>query len=60
MPRVMIETGLTGLDDREEQLTEYICDSPGCPNVATNVLGCVAELGLFAAVCEEHVPPKQS
>ncbi len=59
MPRVTIETGLTGLDGREEQVTEYICDSSECPNIATHVLGCIAELGLFMAVCDEHFTPGQ-
>ncbi len=56
MPRVTINTGLTDSDGREEQLTEYFCDSPGCSNVATHALGCITELRLFVAVCDEHGP----
>lgn len=59
MPRVTIKTGVLGFDGREEELAEYMCDSPGCPNVAIHVLGGVGELGIFAAVCQEHVPVKQ-
>ena len=56
MPWVTIKTGLTGPDGREEELREYLCDHPGCPNIATHVLGCIAELRVLASVCEEHVP----
>ena len=44
-----------GHDGQEEELTEYMCDSPGCPNIAIQTLG-VVELGFFAAVCEQHIP----
>ena len=54
MPRVTIRTGAIGPDGREEELTEYLCDAPGCPNVATEVVGCVRELRLFVATCLEH------
>jgi hypothetical protein len=60
VPRIIIKTGLTDPDGREEELAEYMCDTPGCPNVATQVLGRVAELGLAVAVCQEHAPPKPS
>ena len=60
MPRITIKTGLVVPDGREEELAEYICDIPGCPNIATQVLGRVAGLGLFVAVCQEHYGPKQS
>jgi len=30
-------------DGREEELSDFICDIPGCPNVATHVLGGVRE-----------------
>jgi hypothetical protein len=59
MPKVVIKTGLPGLDGREEELMEFVCDVPGCPNVAYNVLGCVPALGLFPAVCREHLPAKR-
>ena len=44
------------MDGREELLTEYLCDQPDCPNVATHVLGCAKEVGATAAVCDEHAP----
>jgi hypothetical protein len=60
VPRVVIKTGLKGPDGREEELTEYMCDSPGCPNVASHVIGRALELGLFSAVCHEHEPSKRT
>ena len=60
MPHVTIKTGLTAPDGREEEIAEYLCDHPGCPNVATHMLGCVKEIGLRAAVCEEHAPKPQA
>ena len=54
MCQVIIKTGLTTPDGREEVLSEYICDYPGCPNFATRVVGCLVELRLMAAVCEVH------
>jgi hypothetical protein len=54
MPMVTIRTGFTTQDGREENLTEYFCDWPACPNIATHVLGCVKEIGIRAAVCAEH------
>jgi hypothetical protein len=54
IPHVTIKTGLKTADGREEQLAEYFCDHPGCPNIATKVLGCVAELRLLAVVCDDH------
>ena len=58
MPQITIKTGIIGPDGSEERLTEYLCDHPGCPNIATHVLGAVVELRLMAAVCDEHIPPK--
>jgi len=55
MPQVTIQTGFSGPDGHEEKLTEYLCDWPDCPNVATHVLGCVRGIGVHAAVCEEHL-----
>jgi hypothetical protein len=52
MPQVTIKTGIAGPDGREEELIEYLCDWPDCPNVAEHVLGCVKELGLPLALCE--------
>jgi hypothetical protein len=54
MPQVTIEAGFIALDGHEERLTEYLCDWPDCPNIATHVLGCVREIGIRVAVCEEH------
>jgi hypothetical protein len=55
IPQITIKTGFMGPDGLEEQLTEYICDHPGCPNIAIHVL-VVAELRLRALVCDEHLP----
>ena len=60
MPWVAIKTGLMTPEGYEEKLTEYLCDYPGCPNRATQLLGCIVELRLAAAVCEEHMPKRQS
>jgi hypothetical protein len=56
MPTVVIKSGETRADGQEESLTDYLCDWPDCGNVAVHVLGAVRELGMMAAVCEEHVP----
>ena len=40
----------------QETLSEYICDVPGCPNVAEHVLGVVRELRAVVAVCGAHAP----
>jgi len=54
MPQVTIKTGIPGTDGREEELSEYLCDWPDCQNIAEHALGCVKELGLPLALCEEH------
>jgi hypothetical protein len=54
MPRVTIRTGSLARDGREEELTEYLCDWPGCANIATQVVGCVREVGLATVMCDEH------
>jgi hypothetical protein len=54
MPQVTIKTGFSAPNGGEEVLAEYLCDWPGCPNIAVRVLGCVKEIGAVAAVCEEH------
>lgn len=61
MPLVTIRTGLTKPDGREEVLTEYVCDVPHCPNVATHALGFSREIGVAFAVCDEHTqsPPAE-
>jgi hypothetical protein len=50
-----IKTGFLTATNKEEVLTEYLCDWPGCANVAVHVLGCVREIASIAAVCEEHL-----
>jgi hypothetical protein len=60
MPQVVISSGMTGPDGCEDKLTEYLCDSPGCPNIASHVLGCVREIGAAVVVCDEHATPAKS
>ena len=60
IPQITINTGISAPDGHEEMLTEYFCDHPGCPNVATHLLGYVKEIALAAAVCDEHAPSKFS
>jgi hypothetical protein len=55
VPRIVIKSGEKTADGQEEALTEYLCDWPGCANVAEHVLGGVRELGVFAMVCQEHM-----
>jgi len=61
MPRVTLKARLTP-DGHEEELSEYLCDWPDCPNIATHVLGCARETGLSAVVCDLHASgrPRQS
>ncbi len=54
MPQVTIRTGFFAADGNEEELSEFLCDVPGCPNVATEVVGCLRECGLSAVMCHEH------
>jgi len=51
LPQVSIRTTVDG---REETVSEYICDWPDCPNVATEVIGVVRELRIRSAMCAEH------
>jgi len=60
MPRVTLKTGFIAPDGREEELSEYLCDAPGCPNVATHPVGCIRELGLCFVTCAEHQPNKRT
>ena len=53
MPSVTIRT-TDSTTNKEETLTEYLCDWPNCPNVAVQVVGVVRELRLRAAMCAEH------
>lgn len=54
MPNVTVRTGMLGPDGQEERITEYLCDSPGCPNIATQMVGCVMEIRFCIALCDEH------
>ena len=54
MPRVTIRSGFLTPEGREEELTEYLCDAPDCPNIATHVVACIKELGVSVVTCEEH------
>ncbi len=60
IPQITIKTGFITPDGTEELLAEYFCDHPGCPNIATHVLGRVAEVRLVAVVCDEHAPNPRS
>lgn len=60
MSRVVIKSGFRMPDGAEDELAEFTCDWPDCPNLATQVLGCVKELGLATAVCDEHSMPPRS
>jgi hypothetical protein len=51
MPQVTLRTVVNG---REETISEYLCDWPGCPHPAVHVLGVIPELRVRAAVCAEH------
>ena len=59
MPLVTIRTGFLTPAGDEEVLTEYLCDWPGCPNVAVHSLGCIKEIRVMAVVCDEHTPSRQ-
>ena len=54
MPRVRIRTGFYLPDGQEEVLSEFMCDEPGCGNIATEVVGHLNESGLSAVACREH------
>jgi len=53
MPRVTLRAGESA-DAKEDTVSEYICDSPDCPNVAVHVVGVVRELRTVVAVCAYH------
>jgi hypothetical protein len=54
MPWVIAEPGLNGPKSYREGSKTYLCDWPDCANPAEEVLGCIAELAAFVAVCKEH------
>jgi hypothetical protein len=51
MPQVTIRTVV---DNREESISEYICDWPDCPDIAVTVVGVARGLGIRTAMCKEH------
>lgn len=55
MPQITIKSGTIGPDGQEEQISEFFCDSPDCPNIATHLLGCFGGLRLRVALCDKHV-----
>ena len=57
MPRVTIRTGFIGADGREEELSDFVCDAPDCPNIATEIVGSV-EARAVAVLCHEHASRK--
>jgi hypothetical protein len=58
--RVIIATGFTAEDGREEVLSEYLCDVPDCPYPAAQVMGFARELGGGFAVCAAHAGMRTS
>ena len=50
MPRVTIRTGFIGADGREEELSDFVCDVPDCPNIATEIGGFCRSQGSHGAV----------
>jgi len=57
VPRVTIRTGFFAADGEEEVLSEYLCDWPGCANMAAHVVDVARELGPIYVVCHEHAAP---
>jgi hypothetical protein len=53
MPRVTLRVPESA-DGKEDTVSEYICDSPDCPNVAVHVVGVVRELRTVVALCAYH------
>ena len=53
MPVVTIRTGMLDANGQEEVLSQYLCDSPDCPNVAEHVVGVVRELAAAVVICRE-------
>ena len=60
MARVVMKSEFLKPDGNQEELAGFMCDWPDCPNIATQVLGCVKELGLSIAVCDEHAARRRS
>jgi hypothetical protein len=53
MPRVTLRAPESA-DGKEDTVSEYICDSPDCSNIAVHVVGVVRELRTVVAVCAYH------
>ena len=60
MPLKNINTDFLGEGEREEILSEYLCDWPNCGKVAEHVLSVVRELGRVSVVCREHAPKSKN
>ena len=56
MPRVTIR--MSG-DGQVEELSEYLCDYPDCPNIATEVVGHAKEIAATVVVCAEHLSARR-
>jgi hypothetical protein len=54
MPLVAIRTGLLGEDGKEQVLYEFLCDWPGCGNIAVHAVGVAMELRATLVACHEH------
>ena len=54
MPWVTIRTGMISAGGQEHVLQEYLCDWPGCANVAVQVVGVSRDLAMVCAVCHAH------
>jgi len=54
MPCVTIKTGVVGADGHEVILSDYLCDWPGCANMAEHVVGIALELASACVMCREH------
>jgi len=53
-PSMPLVTLRLTVDDREEILTEYVCDWTDCPNAAVEVVGYARDLRLCRVLCAEH------
>jgi hypothetical protein len=54
MPLITIRTNSTSKGHSEEVISEYMCDSPDCPNIAVQVIGIARQINGLLALCEEH------
>lgn len=51
MPLTAVRTNSTSGGHSEEVISEYMRDSPDCPNIAVHVIEVARQIN---AVCEEH------